>query len=127
MTDKEKPRIAIIEDDIAIVQMYQMKFEAEGYEVAFAEDGEQGLKLIEEFQPDIVLLDLMMPVMNGDDVLKKLRKEDWGKDLKVIILTNMGESEAPDEMEELGVEEYIVKSDLTPKEVAAKIKQALGD
>lgn len=124
---EENSKIAIIEDDIAIVQMYQMKFEAEGYEVAFAEDGEQGLKLIEEFQPDIVLLDLMMPVMNGDDVLKKIRKEDWGKDLKVIILTNMGESEAPDEMEELGVEEYIVKSDLTPKEVAAKIKQALGD
>ena len=120
-------KIAIVEDDIAIVQMYQLKFRAEGYEVAFAEDGEQGLQLIEEFQPDIVLLDLMMPVMNGTEVLKKLRKEDWGKDLKVIVLTNMSESEAPDEMNELGVEEYIVKSDLTPKEVTAKIKQALGN
>jgi DNA-binding response OmpR family regulator len=124
---EENVKIAIVEDDIAIVQMYQLKFRAEGYEVAFAEDGEQGLQLIEEFQPDIVLLDLMMPVMNGTEVLKKLRKEDWGKDLKVIVLTNMSESEAPDEMNELGVEEYIVKSDLTPKEVTAKIKQALGN
>jgi DNA-binding response OmpR family regulator len=126
MNDSFNSKIAIVEDDIAIVQMYQLKFRAEGYEVAFAEDGEQGLQLIEEFQPDIVLLDLMMPVMNGTEVLKKLRKEDWGKDLKVIVLTNMSESEAPDEMNELGVEEYIVKSDLTPKEVTAKIKQALG-
>ena len=126
MSDSSNSKIAIVEDDIAIVQMYQLKFRAEGYEVAFAEDGEQGLQLIEEFQPDIVLLDLMMPVMNGTEVLKKLRKEDWGKDLKVIVLTNMSESEAPDEMNELGVEEYIVKSDLTPKEVTAKIKQALG-
>jgi DNA-binding response OmpR family regulator len=126
MSDSFNSKIAIVEDDIAIVQMYQLKFRAEGYEVAFAEDGEQGLQLIEEFQPDIVLLDLMMPVMNGTEVLKKLRKEDWGKDLKVIVLTNMSESEAPDEMNELGVEEYIVKSDLTPKEVTAKIKQALG-
>ncbi|PSO43185.1 response regulator [Candidatus Saccharibacteria bacterium QS_5_54_17] len=127
MSDSFNSKIAIVEDDIAIVQMYQLKFRAEGYEVAFAEDGEQGLQLIEEFQPDIVLLDLMMPVMNGTEVLKKLRKEDWGKDLKVIVLTNMSESEAPDEMNELGVEEYIVKSDLTPKEVTAKIKQALGN
>jgi DNA-binding response OmpR family regulator len=123
---EENVKIAIVEDDIAIVQMYQLKFRAEGYKVAFAEDGEQGLQLIEEFQPDIVLLDLMMPVMNGSEVLKKLRKKDWGKDLKVIVLTNMSESEAPDDMNDLGVEEYIVKSDLTPKEVTAKIKQALG-
>lgn len=123
----EKTKIAIIEDDIAIVQMYQMKFEAEGYEVAFAEDGEKGLELIKEFQPNIVLLDLMMPIMDGEEVLKKLRKEKWGKEMKVIILTNMGESEAPKGMDKLGVEEYIVKSDLTPKEVAAKVKQTLGN
>lgn len=123
----EKTKIAIIEDDIAIVQMYQMKFEAEGYEVAFAEDGKKGLELLEEFQPDIVLLDLMMPIMNGEEVLKKLRKEKWGEEMKVIILTNMGESEAPKGMDKLGVEEYIVKSDLTPKEVAAKVKQTLGN
>lgn len=124
MTDK-KAKIAIIEDDAAIVQMYRMKFEAEGFEVAFAEDGKQGITLIQEFRPDIILLDLMMPIMTGTELLKKLRDEEWGKDVKVLVLTNMGESEAPEEMNDLGVEEYIVKSDMTPKQVYEKVKQLL--
>lgn len=123
--ESRNAKIAIIEDDVAIVQMYRMKFETEGYEVAFAEDGEQGLQLVEEFQPDIILLDLMMPIMSGAEVLKRIRQEDWGKDIDVIILTNMGESEAPEEIKELGVREYIAKSDMTPKQVAEKIKQTL--
>ena len=118
-------KIAIVEDDIAIVQMYRMKFETEGYDVASAGDGKQGLELIEDFQPDIVLLDLMMPVMGGAEMLEKMRDTDWGKDIKVIILTNMGESEAPNGINELGVEEFIVKADMTPKQVAERVKQAL--
>ena len=121
----DKNKIAIIEDDIAIVQMYRMKFEAEGYEVAFAGDGKQGLELIEDFQPDLVLLDLMMPEMGGAQMLKEMRQTDWGKDIKVIILTNMGESEAPDDIKDHGVEEFIVKADMTPKQVAERVKRAL--
>lgn len=121
----QKTKIAIIEDDIAIVQMYRMKFEAEGFEVAHAGDGRQGLEVVKEFQPDIILLDLMMPVMNGGDMLEKLREEEWGKDVKVIILTNMGESEAPKNIEDLKVEKFIVKADLTPKQVAEQVKQVL--
>lgn len=121
----KKAKIAIIEDDVAIVQMYRMKFETEGYEVAFAEDGEQGLRLVEEFQPEIVLLDLMMPIMDGMEVLTKIRQQEWGKNIKVIILTNVGESEAPEGIEELNVSEYIAKSDMTPKQVTEKVKQAL--
>lgn len=119
-------KIAIVEDDIAIVQMYRMKFETEGYDVASAADGKQGLELIEDFQPDIVLLDLMMPIMGGAEMLEKMRDTDWGKDTKVIILTNMGESEAPSGINNLGVEEFIVKADMTPKQVAERVKQALG-
>lgn len=123
---KSKPKIAIIEDDLAIVQMYRMKFESEGYEVAYANDGEQGVELIKSFQPDIVLLDLMMPLMSGKEVLEAMREEDWGAKTKVIILTNMGESEAPEGIHNLGVEEFIVKADMTPKQVAGRVKQALG-
>ena len=122
---EENAKIAIVEDDIAIVQMYRMKFEAEGYDVASAGDGKQGLELIKDFKPDIVLLDLMMPVMGGAEMLEKMRNTDWGKDIKVIILTNMGESEAPSGINDLGVEEFIVKADMTPKQVAERIKQAL--
>jgi DNA-binding response OmpR family regulator len=88
-------RIAIIEDDQAISQMYRFKFEAEGYEVETAENGVFGLALVKSMQPDIILLDLMMPEMTGDVMLEKLRNEAWGKKVKVIILTNMGEQEIP--------------------------------
>lgn len=121
----KKQKIAIVEDDIAIVQMYRMKFEAEGYEVVTAGDGKAGLELIEQEQPDIVLLDLMMPIMRGDEMLEQLRKKKWGKDIKVIILTNMGESEAPEGVKKLGAIKFIVKAEMTPKDVADVVKEVL--
>lgn len=120
-------KIAIIEDDLAIAQMYRMKFETEGYEVETAENGKLGLALAEEMKPDIILLDLMMPEMPGDEMLKQLRATDWGKDIKVIILTNMGEQEAPAIIKELNVKRFIVKADMTPRQVAEMVKQELED
>lgn len=115
-------KVAIIEDDIAIVQMYRMKFQAEGFDVQTASDGKAGLELIKNFKPDVVLLDLMMPVMGGAEMLGKLRAEAWGKKIKVVILTNMGESEAPASLKSHGVEDFIVKADMTPKQVAERVK-----
>ncbi len=119
-------KIAIIEDDAAISQMYRIKFEAEGYKVDTADNGFLGLKLIDEFEPDIVLLDLMMPQMNGDEMLKKLRSSKFGKDIKVVILTNMGESEAPDIIKQLGVSAFIVKANMTPRQVTELVKKHLS-
>lgn len=121
----EKKKIAIIEDDMAISQMYRMKFEVEGYDVQTASNGEIGLKLIEQMRPDIILLDMMMPIMTGDEMLQKLRAEDWGKDIKVIVLTNRGEEEAPANIRSLGVLSYIVKADATPRQVAERVRKAL--
>ena len=120
-------KVAIIEDDAAISQMYRIKFEAEGYEVETAENGKLGLSLVEEMQPDIVLLDLMMPEMNGDEMLTKMRATAWGKDIKVIILTNMGESEVPPAIKELHVEAFILKANMTPRQVAELVKQHLAN
>ena len=88
-------KIAIIEDDAAISQMYRIKFEAEGYTVDTAENGKLGLELIEKMKPD-------------------------------IILTNMGESEAPDTLKELSVLAFIVKANMTPRQVAELVKKHLG-
>jgi DNA-binding response OmpR family regulator len=118
-------QIAILEDDAAISQMYRMKFEAEGYDVETAENGKIGLILIKEMNPDIVLLDLMMPEMDGEEMLTLLRKETWGKNVKVIILTNMGESEAPASIKKMNVEAFIVKANMTPRQVAELVKQYL--
>src|SRR6185312_5311963 len=112
------PKIAIIEDDKAISQMYRLKFETEGFTVQTAENGKLGLELCEQMKPDMVLLDLMMPEMNGDEMLAKLRATDWGKGIQVIILTNMGEQEIPPEVKALGVSAVILKADMTPRQVA---------
>lgn len=119
-------KIAIIEDDLAIAQMYRLKFEAEGHKVEIAENGKLGLALCEQMKPDLVLLDLMMPEMNGDEMLEKMRATDWGKTIPVIILTNVGEQEAPDKLKSLHVKTYIVKAEMTPKQVAEVAKQQLS-
>jgi DNA-binding response OmpR family regulator len=119
-------KIAIIEDDKAISQMYRLKFETEGFTVQTAENGKLGLELCEQMKPDMVLLDLMMPEMNGDEMLAKLRATDWGKDIQVIILTNMGEQEIPPEVKALGVSTVILKADMTPRQVADVVKKLLA-
>lgn len=121
------PKIAVIEDDIAIAQMYRMKFEALDWEVETANNGVFGLQLCEHMRPDIILLDIMMPEMTGDEMLTKLRATDWGRDIKVIILTNMGESEVPDVVKTLNVEAYILKADMTPRQVAELIQKTLKE
>lgn len=119
-------KIAIIEDDQTISQMYRMKFEADGYDVRLANNGKRGIALVENFNPDIILLDIQMPEMDGAEALTEMRKHDWGKDIPVIILTNMGEEESPKELQLLNVESYIVKADMTPSQVVGKVKETLG-
>jgi two-component system alkaline phosphatase synthesis response regulator PhoP len=119
-------KIAIIEDDPVINQMYRMKFEADGFDVQLADNGKRGVALVESFHPDIVLLDLSMPHMNGEEALKEIRSMDQSKSTPVIILTNLGEEEAPKSLRALGIHSYIVKADLTPRQVVGRVKEALG-
>lgn len=119
-------KVAIVEDDQAIAQMYRFKFESENFTVETADNGVLGLKLAESMKPDIILLDLMMPEMTGDEMLEKLRATDWGKNIKVIILTNMGEQEIPAKVKELGVSGVILKADMTPRQVAEIVKKQLA-
>jgi len=118
-------KIAIIEDDLAISQMYRIKFETDGYEVETAENGKQGLELCEKMKPEIILLDVMMPEMTGPEMLEKLRATDWGTKIKVLILTNMGEQEIPDLVTKYNVKDVILKADMTPSQVAALVKKTL--
>ena len=118
-------KIAIIEDDPTISQMYRMKFESDGFEVRLAANGQIGIEVVEKFQPDIILLDLQMPEMDGTEALKHIRSKDWGKTIPVIVLTNLGEEEAPRELKKLGRHSYIVKANLTPRQVAEQVKSAI--
>ena len=119
-------KIAIIEDDPVISQMYRMKFETDGFDVQLADNGKKGVALVEHFMPDLILLDIQMPEMTGDEALSSIRKQPWGKDIPVIILTNLGEEEAPKSLRGLGIHSYIVKAELTPRQVVQRVKDALG-
>lgn len=118
-------KIAIIEDDATISQMYRMKFEADGFDVRLASNGLIGVSLIESFRPDIILLDIQMPEMDGAEALRRIRSHAWGKTIPVIVLTNLGEEEAPREMRSLGIQGYIVKANLTPRQVVAQVKSVI--
>lgn len=119
-------RIAIIEDDVVISQMYRMKFEAAKFDVATATDGEAGVDLVKKFKPEIILLDLQMPQMGGAEALEHIRKLPSGANIPVIILTNLGKEEAPKSLGKLNVHSYIVKAELTPSQVVQRVKDALA-
>lgn len=119
-------KIAIIEDDTVINQMYRMKFEAAGFDVTTAGDGETGLAMVEKVRPEIILLDLQMPRMNGTETLQTLRNTTWGAHIPVIILTNLGAEEAPRELKALNIHSYIVKAELTPSQVVERVRRALS-
>jgi DNA-binding response OmpR family regulator len=125
MTSK-KHKIALIEDDFNLQNMYKLKLELENYEVAVAANGLEGLRLIETFMPDLILLDLRMPVMSGDEMLAKLREKEWGSDIRVIVLTNISKNEAPQSLRFLSVDRYIVKAHSTPAQVVETIEEVLG-
>lgn len=118
-------RIAIIEDESTIAQMYRMKFESEGFDVEVASNGKDGIEMVAKGRPDAILLDIQMPEMNGARALQHIRKLDGGQEIPVIVLTNLGQQEAPKELAELGVENYIVKADLTPRQVVEQVKKVL--
>lgn len=120
---KRPPLILLIEDDKPIVDILKEALEEEGFKLEVATDGDEGLKLAVESHPDIILLDILMPRMDGLSMLKLLRKNDWGKDANVIVITNLSNPISESEAKELMVNDYIVKSDWSLAEIIKKIKK----
>lgn len=119
-------KIAVIEDDLPICNMYKMKLEHSGFEVKTAHDGQEGLELVKNFEPHLILLDLKMPVMTGDKMLAKVREQDWGSNIRVIVLTNISKDEAPSSLRFLSVDRYIVKAHHTPTQIIEIVREVLG-
>jgi CheY-like chemotaxis protein len=121
-----KPKILLVEDDPLLVKMYVTKFGMEGYQIDTAGDGVEGLAKATATKPDFIILDVMMPKMSGTDMLAKLRETEIGKDIPVLVLTNLTKQDEAVKLQALGVKEYLVKAMLTPADVVAKVRQYLG-
>ncbi len=119
-------KIAIIEDQEEIAEMYRFKFETEGFQAEVAENGQIGFKMVEEFQPDIILLDLMMPIQDGPATLDQLKAA--GIKTPVVILTNLGKEEASKRiLATENVVDFLIKADCTPKQVLERVKLLLAN
>jgi DNA-binding response OmpR family regulator len=93
--------------------------------VRTADDGVEGLALTESFKPHLLLLDIRMPHMTGDEMLIKIREQEWGADMRVIILTNISKDEAPSILRFLRVDRYVVKAHYTPAQVVETVREVL--
>jgi CheY-like chemotaxis protein len=120
------PKILIIEDDPLMSRMYQKIFSFEKFEVETAGDGEEGLAKVVAANPSLILLDVMMPKMNGLQVLEKLKADDRTKNIPVVMLTNLAGQQDAEAALSRGAVKYIVKSEYEPKQVAEMVKEILS-
>jgi DNA-binding response OmpR family regulator len=120
-----KPTVLIVEDDTDIRGLYADAFTAAGIIVLTATNGAEGVELALQHHPDAILMDIMMPVMGGHEAMNKIRKDAWGKNAKVVYLTNMSDAENIVHAVEQGSDEYIIKANLTPREVVNHVRMAM--
>ncbi|PWB38443.1 MAG: response regulator [Parcubacteria group bacterium] len=124
MADK-KFKVLLIEDEEMLANMYEVKFKNEGFDLVKALDGAAGLKLAKEEKPDFILLDIIMPKMDGFSVLKTLKEDPEMAKIPVILLTNLGQEEDIDRGKKMGAIGYLVKANITPAEVVAEVKKQM--
>lgn len=117
--------ILIIEDDRFLRELITQKLVKEGYEISEAIDGEEGIKKIKEKKPDLILLDLILPEIDGFEVLSKMREDPALAQIPVIILSNLGQKEDVERGLKLGAVDYLIKAHFTPGEIIEKIKNVL--
>ena len=119
-------KILVVEDEISLLKAIEEKFIHEGFEVLKARNGEEGLRMAIETKPDIILLDIIMPKMDGITMIKELRKDAWGKNAKIILLTNLSSPEAVTEAIQHNVYDYLVKTNWKLEAIVLKVKTMLG-
>lgn len=117
--------ILIVEDDKFLVDIFATRLKSAGYNVLVANDGESGLQVATEHHPHLILLDVIMPQMDGYEVLAKLKQQDMTKDIPVILLTNLGHEEDVEKGLKSGAAGYMIKAQYTPTEVLNKVKEVL--
>lgn len=122
---KDKIKILLVEDDSFLLGMYATKFEMEDFKVVMAEDGEKAVRLAAKEMPDIILLDIILPKVNGFEVLRQIKDNRMTATIPVILLTNLSQKDEIEQGLKMGAEDYLIKAHFMPSEVVDKIKKVL--
>ena len=125
--NKPKAKVLLVEDDMFLANIYQKKFELEGFKLIWAEDGEKALRLARREGPQAVLLDILLPKLDGLVVLSRLKADAATTAIPIIMLSNLGQKDEVDKALKLGAVDYLVKAHFKPSEVVAKVEKVLGD
>lgn len=123
---KGKKKILIVEDDLSYSNVFSDVFSDEGMHVLSAKNGQEGLDIALKEHPDLLVVDIAMPVMDGLTMIKKLRENEWGKDADVILLTNLFDMDKVAEAAEKGAFDYLVKKDWSMEDLVKKVKKRLN-
>ena len=122
----EKTKVLLVEDDLMIVEMYKMRFEEEGYAVLVTDKGSEAIEIAEKEKPDIILLDVILPEVDGFTVLQKLKNDIKTKEIPILLLTNLGQESDKEKGLQMGAADYFIKAQHTPVEVIQKIKELIN-
>lgn len=122
---KEKKKILIVEDDRFLVKAYKIRFGKIGFDVAVEENGKSGLAKAKKFKPDLIILDLMLPKMNGFEFLAAAKKDEAIKNIPVLVLSVLGQKADKEKALSLGAKDYFVKTDYTLEEIVKNIDKYL--
>ena len=118
-------KIVIVADEVSLADIYKSRLELLGYICFVAHDGIEAIGLIEKERPSLVLLDIMLPKLAGDQILNVMRMTDWGKDIKVLVISNLNEADAPAGIRENGIEGYAVKANLSDDQIDKLVDRIL--
>jgi DNA-binding response OmpR family regulator len=125
MSDKKKIKVMLVEDEKSLADMYMMKFKREGFETCYINNGDGITETAAGEKPNIIMLDVILPKVDGFTALKELKDNPKTKKIPVVMLTNLGQDEDIKKGKEYGADGYLVKANLTPTQVVAKIKEVL--
>jgi len=119
-------KILIIEDEELLCNLLERKLNEEGYQVSVAKDGVEGMKMIKETKPDLILLDIVMPNKNGFEVMDEMQTDEKLKHIPIIVISNSGQPVEIDKAKELGAKDWLIKTEFDPQEVIEKVKKQIG-
>lgn len=124
--ERKTPKILVVEDDLFMVDLLARELKKSGFEVVVAKTGSEGVKKFREAKPDLILLDIILPDLNGFDALREIRRLPEGPAVKVVILSNLGDDSDKEEGKRLGARDYLVKANFSLPEIVEKVRAVLA-